>query len=75
LILSWRNFSKALTSKILSLAGCEALMMNCANRQMLAHFASAACILRQMEGRKEIMHTLLVTLACLPLGPNFYREQ
>jgi len=30
LIFSFRNFSKAETSKILSLAGCEALMMNCA---------------------------------------------
>lgn len=29
LIFSFRNFSKAETSKILSLAGCEALMMNC----------------------------------------------
>ncbi len=28
LIFSFRNFSKAETSKILSLAGCEALMMN-----------------------------------------------
>lgn len=29
LIFSFRNFSKAETSKILSLAGWEALMMNC----------------------------------------------
>jgi len=33
LILSWRNFSNAETSKILSLAGCEALMMNFSPRQ------------------------------------------
>ena len=33
LILSWRNFSKAETSNILSEAGCEALMMNFCNRQ------------------------------------------
>lgn len=32
LIFSFRNFSKAETSKILSLAGCEALMMNCRGR-------------------------------------------
>lgn len=32
LIFSFRNFSKAETSKILSLAGCEALMTNCTGR-------------------------------------------
>lgn len=39
LIFSFRNFSKAETSKILSLAGCEALMMNC-NREDVVSVAA-----------------------------------
>lgn len=64
LIFSFRNFSKAETSKILSLAGCEALMMNC------------RAVVRIAPGRQEdqfrgMSFTFLVVLEDLPFFCDF----
>lgn len=67
LIFSFRNFSKAETSKILSLAGCEALMTNCkgAHRQRCD---------QEWDFNLGILLTFLVVLEDLPFFCDFEKK-